>query len=181
MIVLGFDPDTKTTGLGLTDGDRPIYAKLIAVPNRKAAMHTRRMAMVQAIYSQVAEFRDSHPDAQRVELIVIEGQRIRTYERVRPQDIVHLGQIAGAIAGVCRALWPGVAIAMPEPGDWKQSIRKDIFTRRLLKWMHLEHDERGGLRYVGGKVRVPGTPGLNETDSSHVIDALGLARWGAMR
>jgi hypothetical protein len=183
MIVLGIDPDTKTTGLGLLNDGRPIYAKLVAVAKRTEKIDQRKLSMINALTDFLTDFRIDQPEASQIERIVIEGQRHRPGSPVRPQDLIHLGQVAGALVGICRTLWPGVEILMPEPSDWKGSIRKDIFTRRILSNLDLELDERGGLAYKGSKpqVRVPGTPGLSKRDSSHPIDGLGLAHWGYLR
>ena len=180
MIVLGIDPDTKTTGLGLLNDGKPIYAHLIEVPDRKAKVNVRILRMVDAVESFLSNFRVEQPEGAAIEKIVIEGQRHRPGSKVRPQDLIHLAQVAGAIAGVCSALWPGVQIVMPEPTAWKGSVKKDVFTRRILKDLGLELSEKGGLQFADAKVtvRLPGTTKLKKSDSSHPIDGLGLALWG---
>jgi len=180
MIVLGFDPDTKTTGFAMMRDKTPLHARLLAVPNRREPIATRRLKMVEVLSDFLSDFRIENPDAMHVDRIVVEGQRIRAGGRARPQDIVHLAQMAGAIVGACRMLWPQVEILVPEPQDWKGTVRKDVFTRRILRNLMLEH-QTGGLYYAGGHVRVPGTVNLKQADVTHVVDALGLALWGVGR
>lgn len=178
MIVLGIDPDTKTTGIGLLNDGRPIHARLIEVPKRRAPVGERILQMIDRLDDVLSDLRIDLPEGQHVERIIVEGQRHRPGSPVRAQDLIHLAQVAGIAAGLCRVLWPGREIVMPEPSDWKGSVRKDAFTRRILRDLELEHAPNGGLRYRGGTVRVPGTPSLKKADATHVIDGLGLALWG---
>lgn len=183
MIVLGIDPDTTHTGVGLIKDGRAIYAKLVEVPNRKAKVRERILRMIDAVDEFLADFRINHPEGTQIGKIVVEGQRHRTNGKARAQDMIHLAQVAGAIAGSCRSYWPGIEIEIPEPQEWKGSVKKAIFTRRVLKDLGLELSPRGGIQYTGSKtvVRVPGTTKLAEKDSSHPIDGLGLAHWGYLR
>gem|GEM_PF-2552943 len=180
MIVLGIDPDTKTTGVGLVNAGSPIYAQLVTVPNKTAKVNVRILQMIDQMESFLSNFRVEQPEGASIAKIVVEGQRFRPGSPVRPQDLIHLAQVAGSIAGICRALWPGVEIVMPEPTDWKGSIKKATFTRRILKDLGLTIGADGGLVFVGSpiKLRLPGTTKLSKTDSSHPIDGLGMALWG---
>lgn len=180
MNILGIDPDTKTTGLGIVVDGRPRYGQLIAVPKRGAKWVTRRPLMVAALNEAISMLCYNTPDAEHIDIIVVEGQFIYTDGKARPNDILHLAQMAGAAMAAARAAYPTATLLVPLPVDWKGSVRKDIFTKALLQKLQLNPTSRG-LEFSGSTARLPGTVKLPAKDATHVIDALGLARWAHMR
>lgn len=181
MIVLGIDPDTKTAGIGIAQDGKPIYGSLVAVKNARDPVARRINQMIDLLAQELTKVRMGDPEPVQIDKIVVEGQTHRTGSRVRPQDLIHLAQVAGMAVGICKELWPTIEIIIPPPADWKGSIPKAVFTKKLLRWLNITYDPRGGLRYRDGKVRVPGTYTLPKAKATHVIDALGMARWGALR
>lgn len=180
MIALGIDPDTTTTGFGLLRDGRAIYGGIIEVPKGKGKAAGRLLAMVDKAAKVLGELRLDNQDFQHVDVIVIEGQVHYPRSKVRPNDLIALGRVAGALLAVTMELWPMARIELPEPRDWKGTVPKGVFTKRILKNLELAHDPRGGLCYVPTEVglRLPGTIGMTKTNAGHCIDALGLARWG---
>jgi Holliday junction resolvasome RuvABC endonuclease subunit len=183
--ILGIDPDTKTTGLGIISNGLPTHGRLVVVPKRTAKWEVRRPAMVRAINEAMAELRFKTPDARSIDIIVVESQFIYPPKGAdkgtkRPNDILHLAQIAGAALSAAIENYPTASILVPLPAEWKGTARKDAFTTALLKKLKLQPTARG-LEFVGSTARLPGTTKLAEKDATHVIDALGLARWAHMR
>ena len=185
MNILGIDPDTKTTGIGIIANGRPTHGRLVVVPKRNAKWELRRPAMVRALNEALAGLRFKASDAERVDIIVVESQFIyppkgKEKGTKRPNDILHLAQIAGAALSAAIDAYPTASVLMPTPVEWKGTARKDSFTTTLLKKLGLEPTARG-LEFIGSTARLPGTTKLAPTDATHVIDALGLARWAHMR
>jgi len=187
MNILGIDPDTKTTGLGVVVSGRPVHGKLVCVPKRTAKWEVRRPLMVRALNEAMSELRFKTPDAERIDIIVVESQFIyppkgASKGTLRPNDILHLAQIAGAALAAAMEAYPTASVLVPTPKEWKGSTKKEAFTDALLKKLGLTPTARG-LEFTGSpqKVRLPGTTSLSPKDATHVIDALGLARWAHMR
>lgn len=185
MNILGIDPDTKTTGIGIVTNGRPTHGRLVVVPKRTAKWEVRRPAMVRAINEAMAELRFKTPDAEHIDIIVVESQFIYPPKGAekgtkRPNDILHLAQIAGAALAAAIDNYPTATVLVPLPVEWKGTTRKDAFTASLLKKLGLEPTARG-LEFVSSTARLPGTTKLAPKDATHVIDALGLARWAHMR
>jgi hypothetical protein len=178
MIVFGFDPGTKTAGFGVLNDGRPVHAHLFKAEKLRAKLDVRRLDIIQQVSDYLSDYRVEAPEAMDVERIIIESQTYRTGSPVRAQDLIHVGHLTGAMAGICRLLWPHVEIVIVRPEDWKASVPKAVMTKRILKDLGLAYDPRGGLSYVDGTVRVPGSTTANKKDAGDVIDALGLAKWG---
>lgn len=178
MITFGFDPGTKTGGFAVLNNGAPVHAHLFKASKVSAKIDVRRLDIIAQMTDYLSDYRIESPEALQVERIIIEGQLHRAGSKVRPNDLIRLGHMTGAIAGICRMLWPQTEIVIVDPQDWKGSVRKDVMTRRIMTDLGLVYDERGGLRYDGGKVRVPGSHSANKKDAADVIDALGMAKWG---
>lgn len=181
MNVLAFDPDTKTTGYAVLARGMLVRAGLIRppLPTRGVDIVTRIMSMVEMIGQHMSELRFKDPDLNGpLDAICIEGQRIYPNSKARPMDILHLAQVAGGILGVCTHLWSSTPTLMPEPADWKGTGGKAAFTKHIMRQDRIEYAKGGGLTWTNQSgLLVPGTQGLSRKDASHVIDAIGLARW----
>ena len=115
--------------------------------------------------------------------IAVEGQELRrsgSAQHKRPEDIVHLAQVAGVAMGLLMSKALTRQFYMPPPSVWKGHIPKAVMQARL-------YDELGwGYEMVGkGKPADYAIPCnvplrftyLKKTDWKHVGDALLLARW----
>jgi hypothetical protein len=184
LTILGIDPDTKTTGVGIVRGGRPVYGTLIEVPDRRAKIDKRRLTMADRVALWFANARLLLEEARSVDIVIVEGQRIYTpkpgEKGPRPADILHLGQVAGMALGCARMAYPVAELQCPLPAKWKGTMKKAAFTKKALKELGLEVTDRG-LVFAGSKARVPGTVGLDPKDATHTIDALALAHWAYMR
>lgn len=180
--ILGIDPDTKTVGIGVVSSEGESswasYAHLLAVKNRKAPVRKRILELIHSTPETLKRLRMEVTELSCLDAIVVEGQRHRPHTAARAQDLIHLAQVAGILIGTCRELWPSAQIFFPEPAEWKGTIKKAVFTKRVLENLNLTHSTSTGLCFVGGNLRVPGTTKITKADSSHVIDGLGLANWG---
>lgn len=103
-----------------------------------------------------------------VDVLVVEGQQIYgAVSYANPNDLLPLAYLAGAVF----ARVPAHARRMPLPRQWKGSLKKELFTRRILSSM------RADERIVLEEVDCP------KSKLHNVLDAVGLGLWsiGAVR
>ena len=173
-VCLGIDPDSEYVALaaGSLRNILGIYSYKIPRPDKN-----NFNPFLQALRYHIPLFVKSlNLDPIWPVNIIIEGQRIYQKQKVRPNDILHLGQIAGAVAMICAELYPHQRIIIPEPFDWKGNIDKATHQARL-------YNELGwGYKKIGKKYAYPLHPtigqDLNKGEWKHVGDAIGLYRWG---
>jgi hypothetical protein len=175
MIVLGIDPDTYNTGIALVDtSSRKVLHVAVASVDSKRVVEKRVVEMIGAIYRRLDIMFGEDRIYGHASAAVVEGQRKYPKDNVRPQDLVHLAQVAGIAAALCvdhLHPLPFGSTMMPEPRLWKGSVPKPIHQARILKQVGLTDDLRG----------VRGAESLTKTQKGHVIDAIGLALWGGSR
>lgn len=178
MIVLAVDPDTTTIGFAILRDAVPIRAALVEV-KAGGKVNDRKLRVMEAFDAEITRLQTVYelPELTRVDRIVVEGQRHRVGSKVRPQDLLNLAQVAGFCAGALLSRWPSAQLVIPEPAEWKGTIKKERFTQRILSDFGLAVTPEG-LMFVGSTLRLPGTQGLRPSKATHVIDALGLAKWG---
>lgn len=110
----------------------------------------------------------------QVHLLVVEGQEHYTSgTRANAKDIVHLAFSAGAVAAVLYEHCDRAVI--PLPREWAAQTPKHIRHRRLCKRLNLPHEARGQKTILTGAAHQHIAPNQWE----HLLDALGLAVWGA--
>ena len=169
MIALGIDPDTKATGIAVVQAFPMSTFKVLYVataPVKASLSVQERIRHMNAIISMEL---GSFPFGIAVERIAVEGQRKYPRDLVRPQDLIHLAQVAGMAAAHAQQAYPLAALWIPEPVQWKGSVEKGAMQRRIL----------GRLGLTERLVGVEGAGGMTKTQRGHVIDALGLALWVA--
>ncbi|MEM7311343.1 MAG: hypothetical protein AAF682_32050 [Planctomycetota bacterium] len=164
MITIGIDPDTKATGIAVVEDGKVIRVATATVP-AKWDIDKRTRAMVKRLHEVLTELKAHVPHLDRA---VVEGQMVYPRERTRPNDLIPLAQIAGAAEAYIGLLW-NVDVIAPKPRDWKGQVPKDVHQRRILA--------RVGL--TNGLDGVPGAESMTRTQRGHVVDAVGLALWGA--
>ena len=115
------------------------------------------------------------------DVAVIEGQQVYR-GKTNPVSIMYLAQAAGLILG---GFAPNsfTRLRMPTPNEWKGSVPKQIHQARVAKKLGWSGKVRGGK----DPYFVPDVPRplqerwgkINPGDWKHLMDAAGLAIWGA--
>lgn len=174
MNYIGIDPDLHNLGLAIVDDEGEVsHVEVIRVPGSYKG-ESAVQKMIQELASRFPVLGQSFPDRDYVHAI-IEGQQIYSGSGLaRPDSMLLLAQVAGAAAA---ALSPFCAqIELPRPRKWKGSIPKPIHQARVLG--------RLGWTYKKGQgYTIPTNPPAHLTklkpeEWKHVVDAIGLARWG---
>ena len=108
----------------------------------------------------------------------------------RPDDILHLGQVAGA--AVCYLSDPDPASTsvgyFPLPCQWKGQLDKQAHHRRILTAAGIEEElwvymggPSGKYIAISKDAGISGQTDMNLGDYKHVVDAIGLAQYAATR
>lgn len=176
MRVLGVDPDLHHAGIALVDDGKTVIA--VRCPQVSGNLRGAAAAVEMARSMQVDLF-ELFAAYGRPDVAIVEGQEMYLGSRVRPQDLLHLALSAGIAAGVVRAAWADTRIEIPKPQTWKGTIPKHIHQKRIMRSV--------GIQFEGGSnpakiLRLPttdGFDGIKKAHLIHVIDAIGLAVWGA--
>lgn len=165
-IVLGIDPDTKTTGWAVMSADDGLLAVgVIRADGAISMMRHAAMALPSILQKWSAD------------LAVVESQQIYSGSKAAHDTIVTLCTVAGGLAGQVLMAQPGCSVLMPLPAAWKGQVPKPIHQARVFTKLGLAHA-------VGPKYAHPlactarGASSLRQTDWEHVGDAVGLALWG---
>lgn len=171
FVVIGVDPDTFSTGIAMLSGrlrDREIDIRIerVAVAAAKhRQIRSRLVQLLDSIDDGLCEMINSLDQSIVPDLVVVEGQAFRPGDP-RPDDIVQLAVAQGMAAGVGKIV--GREVLMPLPVQWKGTVAKADHQARLLRDLGLD----------AGLDEVPGAAPLSKVQRGHVIDAIGLARWG---
>ena len=160
MRALGIDPDTKTTGWAVVEGDaagfRVVEVGLVRAKGRK--VQDRLADMARGLLDWAA-------GASEVSLAAVEWQRLRPRGEKNPNSIVDLNGVAGMCAACVVAL--ADTCYFVTPSEWKGQVPKKIMHRRILRKVRLGDVDIKELDW-------PHVPASMRT---HVIDAIGLACW----
>ena len=166
MNTLGIDPDTKATGIAIVHVGAEATVLYVATAPVKASLSVQeRIRIMNFALSMGVGSIPLGP----IERIAVEGQRHYPRGKVRPQDLIHLAQVAGLAAAHAQQAFPLAYLWIPEPVQWKGSVEKGAMQRRILKRVGLTEKLEG----------VEGAGGMTKTQRGHVIDAIGLALWVA--
>jgi len=160
-IVLGIDPSCQSdhTGVAVLEGERVL--KVSTVPLRGRSVMQRLLSMP----SQLSGVLYDVLGTLKPTVVAVEGQDLRA-RHYKPQDIVNLGVAAGIILGVCtNKVDIGTPIYMPKPVQWKGSIPKDVFQKRVLRDLDMKANQFGRTK----------------DQQEHCIEAAGLALWALRR
>ncbi len=174
--VLGVDPDLHHAGIALVDDGKTIIAVRCSQASADLRGSTAAVAMAYALREDLFALFSAYG---RPDVAIVEGQEMYLGSRVRPQDLLHLALSAGIAAGVVRAAWDTTRIEIPKPKTWKGDIPKHVHQKRIMRAV--------GIPFEGGSnpakmLTVPTADGFRDIKKSHlihVIDAIGLAVWGA--
>jgi len=106
MRILGLDPGSRTTGIGVIDGERLVVARQLELGGGE--MPARLAAIFTGITEAIAEF---SPDAAAIETVFMSRN---------PQAAIKLGQARGA--AICAAVAAGLGVFEYAPRLIKQAI-----------------------------------------------------------
>lgn len=189
MIFLGVDPDLHTTALAFAD-EAKVYAVKVVRVDAKLKGVDAVVAMCRAI--ELEAFAFVHGDCKQIHDVlapptglVVEGQRYhhgRGGPKANPEDLINLATVSGsALAG-----GPDGITYRPLPHEWKGTISKDAHQGHVCRALGWEFERRGTGRGAycvptKGHEAVLGIEALKVSDWKHCLDAIGLARWGALK
>lgn len=192
--IVGIDPDLKNTAICHWSLIEDCIEDL-AVTHRKSPSKGQQAAADMAKLVRDAVCRFPHYDKQYSPLLVIEGQRVRKYgnKTVNPQSLVDLACCTGVVIGVFTQLFRRpFPVVVVEPAMWKGNVPKEIQHSRTLRALGLEPQKKTGYavpkgigKMVEGQgVRIGGSPvtartKINPGDWKDLMDAIGIAKWGA--
>lgn len=180
--VLAVDPDMKTPAFACvrreSSGDlRCLYIGVGRVGSKKVELEIAPSLSARALALALRQLPNRPPA-----LGVVEGQVIYSHVRQKPQDILKLGQAAGACVGVMLA-W-GIPTRMVEPAAWKGQVPKHVCQARAyskLGWAYATHERKSGSFAIPDGSALEGIERVNVKatgDWKHIGDAVALAVWG---
>lgn len=180
MLFIGIDPDLHCTAIGGWYAGKPWRAWTIETPRVKGRVEQAAVLdMVWAIKEQFPLF----PKSDILNIVwTVEAQTLHVTglkQHKRPQDIVTLGNVAGAILGYISMLETEPSkVLFPTAKEWKGSIPKAVMQARFytkLGW---------GYQRIGKDYSRPLKPdhslsNITGAKWKHVGDALMLAEWAS--
>jgi Holliday junction resolvasome RuvABC endonuclease subunit len=174
--VLGIDPDLHHAGVALVDNGKTIVAVRCPCVSANFRGSESVVQMSGAMFLVLEELFQSYgqPD-----VCVVESQESYLGSNVRPQDLIHLGQAAGAAVGIVRACWGKTRIEVPKPKVWKGTIPKDMHQKRILRSVGIPFEIGTKPTKILRLPEIDGFAGIKKSNLIHVVDAIGLACWGS--
>ena len=164
-MTLGVDADTFNTGMALVinHGSGPeVFWVYSVATDPERGVEWRLVQQVKGIADALRELSEwVTPSRVAVETMRHYGHK----SKVRPQDLIHLSEVAGAALGAARAVWQDALIWDPKPAVWKGTTSKVVHQRQTLKAVGLTQSLVG----------VNGAEKLTDVQKGHVVDAIGLA------
>lgn len=158
--VLAVDPGKKKAGIALFVNERLVVADLLRADNT--------FTLGKIAWMWWSREADRAGLDLKVDRLVTEAQEVYPgMKTANPNDLLPLAYLCGFLHAKIEA----EETLMPRPREWKGSIQKDIFTRRILSRLHKDE-----IRIVDGVACPKG-------ELHNVVDAVGLGLWsmGAVR
>jgi hypothetical protein len=170
MIFFGVDPDSWTTAWAAVNSSEILA---VGVLRRKRSGKIGMVEMLSLWEPNIGSSGDRLVG-------VVEGQSLHYGSNVNPDDLFKLAHTAGAAAAsLFRAGFRNVLI--PKPEDWKGQVPKQIHQARVLNKFGILYEQLADYCVPSGcarLARIQGAASLNRGDWKHVVDAIGLARYG---
>lgn len=176
-IYVGIDPDLHDVSIGYWLNDQPASAAVIHVPKVKGVVgHDAVLQMVKALaISGLIELDEEYVVAVEAQTLMRSGHR----QHKRPQDIVILGNVAGAILMQCVQ---ARNLLFPTPEEWKGQIPKAVMQARMFSDLGWGYQMVGKDQDYARPLRIPeGFSHISSGQWKHVGDALLLARWASQQ
>lgn len=176
MLTIGIDPDLHDLAIGFWQNGQPHSATVLSIGD-KLKQHT-------AVLSMCGQLRGAldgvivTPHAVAVEAQTL--QRTGPKQHKRPQDIVVLGNVAGAALMMCVSKFGFRSnVFFPTPEEWKGQIPKAVMQARMYEDLGWGYEMCAKSSYAIPQ-RIPaGFRHLLKGQWKHVGDAILLARWAA--
>lgn len=178
MLCLGVDPDLHDLAIAAWDDGGPVAAQVVSAPRQKGVTGGDAvMLMFLALTSKWCLGIVHSPDAYAVE--AQEMRRGAGAWHKRPEDVVHLANVAGMAVMRLAATYPGCPCYFPKPAEWKGSVPKRVMQARLYEELGWGYEVRGkGAGAYAVPLRAPvGFAEIGTMPWKHVGDALLLAHW----
>jgi hypothetical protein len=186
----GCDPDLHTMPWAVVDENLRCSSIMMYCVPSKHKDSDAVLEMCRHLHAPPYSFADALADRTSYPFaaIAVESQVIyplsAKVKQPPPNDILHLGQVAGAAVAVASRVTG--TVYFPTPAEWKGQVDKIAHHKRILRaagvpeiyWM-----ENGGkdkyMAVAGGAG--PPWAGFNRGDFKHILDAVGLAQYAATR
>lgn len=180
-MILGLDPSTKVTAYCIYN---PAPKKILKVGVFRSPKGLKGTEAAVAMCRILPLGLHSLGHSYFLDKAVIEGQNDHAggKKSIRPIDIMRLALVAGAAIGCVNA----IDIVVPSPSEWKGSISKQAKQGHILRDLGIAFEKRGTAK--DGYCRplpmslhlIPGGDVVRYiTDWKEIVDAMGLAVWGA--
>ncbi len=187
-VSLGIDPDLHSIGLALVTPERVLAVGVVRIPMKykgDAAVQRMTLACAKAIPEWLCTLQ-GHPEFSpaALDVVVVEGQELYLVKAGNPDSILRLGQVAGAAFCVAQAACNPRAAFIPRPKVWKGSVPKDIHQKRTLSRYGWKYKSMGKGKEAWacptslGAYPLLTTVQMPQSSWKHVVDAIGLGRWG---
>lgn len=178
-LVIGVDPDKDTPAFAsvLIGADYSIKVVGVGIAGAPKSIHP---TLTHNLGSSLVPMTHTRVFVESPEAIYTKGRGIRV------QDIVELARRAGEMATAL--YYSGFHnIDYISPAEWKGQVPKGISQARICKRLNWTYEIKGTQKsgqwcqVTGfGSATVPqGMWALNHKDWKHVLDAMGIALWGA--
>jgi len=171
---IGIDPDLHSlfTALVTTD-DNGGSPRLYGVRTTKAKGDKNEDAVVRILS---AYHKPESPDAGYTQVAIESQKALRN--SARPQDLIHLAQVAGGLVSA----WRGTPITLVPPQEWKGTVPKHIKQARVLTALGIQYALCGGNTQYAvpvdwQKYDLDGK--MTAGDWIDAADSVGLALWAA--
>lgn len=183
-MILGIDPDLHNTGLALADAHR-VYAVRLVTVDKNLKGEDAVIAMCAALPPVMASLLGSG-----VEGIVVEAQELYLggdAPKGKPEDLFNLANVTGAALSV---VVQGPARRRPLPKEWKGQRPKSVHQASVCLKLGWAFERRADyvVPHFHEDALVRGYPTPDGADEimplgnwKHVMDAVGLALWGATK
>lgn len=185
MIYLGVDPDLHNTGLALADHERVYAVRIVTVPGKLKGERAVVEMCKQVRFAIPQLLSEHYQERNGAEVAggVVEGQQRYVGKGGTPDVLINLACVAGAaIAQLADHVGPE-ATHRPLPRQWKGDVPKAIHQARLCSRLGWSYEKRADYvvpHVLHAKAPVPfGVELLKDAAWKHVMDAIGLARWGS--
>jgi hypothetical protein len=193
-LYLGCDPDIRVLNCALLLSEPPAPGSSLSTPRvlRPLAVFLRRnkspytgdravaaaVPVASELVTDVVKFFVTNPPLQQYPItLIVEGQSIQhalqanrqAHRRIDPDDILHLGQVAGLMMGAFGEM--AGTITLVTAMKWKGGVPKEIHHARLYQKLGWDKPPETLTQYSGEKI--------NQGDWLELNDSLGLAVWAA--
>lgn len=159
-------------GVALFQWGQLVWAGLVKTTTTVTPAN-RPADLVQRVIKASNVYACEHSVGEPLDMLAVEVPRIYTKTKARPEDIVQLTLIAGALlAGI-----PAKKRSAPRPQEWKGTIDGTTFLKRVIgEWDGITW--QGGILNNGERLCLLKADGC---ETSHVQDAVALGCWVAGR